>query len=123
MSRLGSNYGAYARVPICRACGSGFIPPAHGGACSERCVAYLVIASEPVLGGPMFGPHQSMLCRGCEMRFESPGLVLCPECYFKARPTPNFLRKGNSTGQDRAAIGADKFEPIKDRNPRSRCHW
>jgi hypothetical protein len=77
-----------------------------------------------VLGDPLFCQRDEPIkCWGCEVSFMSRGLRFCPECYFRARPAPNFPRKGNSTGQDRAAIGADKFEPISDRNPRSRCHW
>jgi hypothetical protein len=118
------------RVSICRACGGGFIPPAHGNCCSQRCVEYLAVASQPVLGDPMFGPQQPMLCRGgCGLRFESRGLVLCPECYFKARPAPTHECETATCGREAGvSIGtglapARTYEPIQDRNPRSRCHW
>jgi hypothetical protein len=123
MSRLGSNYDAYARVSLCRACGN-FVPPGYGGCCSVRCTHYLALAHQPVLGDPIFCQRdEDITCWGCQVRFRSSGLRYCPECYFQVRPDPNFPRRGNSTGQDRVAIGADKFEPINDRNPRTRCHW
>jgi len=106
------------RVSICRACGGGFIPPAHGNCCSERCAEYLAIASEPVLGDLMFGPHQAMLCRGgCGLRFDSRGITLCPDCFFKARPG------SNEAATPAAPRPVRNDGPIFERNPKSRCLW
>jgi hypothetical protein len=113
--RAGKQYGSYARVPLCRACGNPFVPPGFHGCCSERCVEYLAI--EPVLGDPMFGPHQSMLCRGCGLRFESRGLVLCPECYFRSR------QGSNEAATPAAPRLVRTYGPDSDRNPRTRCLW
>jgi hypothetical protein len=125
MSRLGSNYGAYARVPICRACGNPFVPPGFDGCCSVRCTEYLAIAGQPVLGEPIFCQRDEPIrCWGCEVSFMSRGLRVCPECYyFRARPTPDFEPARNSTGQVRERNFAPTSEPIIDRDPRSRCHW
>jgi hypothetical protein len=130
--KLGSNYGAYARIPLCPACGNPYIPPGYDGHCSVRCISYLAASRQPVLGSPMFGPHQSMLCRGgCGVRFDSRGLVLCVDCWDRSRPT----KAGSENAErDRVAGGDGKSEaltprpvrhdePIQDRNPRSRCHW
>jgi hypothetical protein len=126
--KLGSDYGAYARVLICKACGDGFIPPAHGNCCSERCGRYMEVARHPVLGDPLFGPQQNMLCRGgCGVRFESRGINLCPDCYFKDRAAvigPAEAHPGsNEVMTPVAPRPARHDEPIQERDPRSRCHW
>jgi hypothetical protein len=137
MSRLGSNYGEYARIPLCRGCGNPFVPPGVDGCCSVRCTQYLA-SRQPVLGDPLFGPQQSMLCRGgCGLRFDSRGLVLCVECWDRSRSNDRDL----ATFQDRKVDGLPTErvgkeaatpavprpvrhdEPINDRNPRTRCHW
>jgi hypothetical protein len=117
--RLGSNYDAYARVPLCRACGDPYVPPGLAGCCSVRCTQYLEVAREPVLGDPIYCQRDEPIkCWGCEVSFRSSGLRHCPECFFKARPglvtsevppvTPTPVRHD---------------EPIQDRDPRTRCHW
>ena len=131
MSRLGSNYGAYARVPLCRACGGLFVPPGFDGCCSVRCTEYLAIAAQPVLGDAMYCQRdEEITCRGCEMRFMSRGLRACPECYFarrislareiKARPGSTEA-VGVGVGTGLAPVRA--YGPIIDRNPHSRCLW
>jgi hypothetical protein len=115
MSRLGSNYDAYARVPLCSACGNPFVPPGYAGCCSARCVLYLEVARKPELGNPLFGPQQPMTCRGCGLRFEGRGLTLCPECWDRSR--------SNEAATPAAPRPVRHDEPIKDRNPRTRCHW
>jgi hypothetical protein len=121
MSRLGSNYHAYARVPICRACGNPFVPPGYDGCCSVRCVQYLEVARQPVLGDPIFCQRdEPVKCWGCEVSFMSRGVRFCPECYFKARPgSAEAVGVGVGTG----LAPVRTYGPIKDRNPRSRCHW
>jgi hypothetical protein len=70
--RAGKQYGAYARVPLCKACGGPFVPPGYDGCCSVRCTQYLEVASQPVLGDPMFCQRdEEIRCWGCEMRFRS----------------------------------------------------
>jgi hypothetical protein len=109
------------RVSICRACGGGFIPPAHGNCCSERCVHYLAIASVPVLGNPLFGPQQPMLCRGgCGLRFESRGIVLCVECWDRSRSSTEAVGVGVGPG---LAPPARHDGPIDRAPARSLCHW
>jgi hypothetical protein len=121
------------RVSICRACGGGFIPPAHGDCCSERCVHYLAVASVPVLGDPIFCQRDEPIkCWGCEVSFMSRGLRFCPECYFKARPAPMHGREPAAKPLETHAIGPGvgvgltptrHDEPI-DRPPaRSLCNW
>jgi hypothetical protein len=113
----GKQYGEYARIQICRACGNGYVPPGSGGCCSVRCVSYLEVARHPVLGDPLFGPQQSMLCRGCSLRFESRGINLCPDCFFKSRPG------SNEAVMPTAPRPVRTYGPDSDRDPRSRCHW
>jgi hypothetical protein len=146
MSRLGSNYDAYARFPICRACGNVFVPPGHGGCCSVRCVQYLEVARQPVLGDPVYCQRDEPIkCWGCEVSFMSRGLRYCPECYFKVRTAgigPAKARSGSipcaefsaDGGEAEVGVGvgvgtglapsARRDEPISDRDPRSKfCHW
>jgi hypothetical protein len=143
-TRWGSARTSGERVAICRACGGGFIPPAHGECCSERCVHYLAVASVPVLGDPLFCQRDEPIkCWGCEVSFTSRGIRFCPECYFRARPSPKVREVGvgltqtGSPGPDcnsRSEVTpevtpvtptpARHDEPISDRNPRSKfCHW
>jgi hypothetical protein len=50
----------------------------------------------------------------------SRGVRFCPECYFKARPgSAEAVGVGVGTG----LAPVRTYGPIKDRNPRSRCHW
>jgi hypothetical protein len=111
------------RVSICRACGGGFIPPAHGNCCSVRCCRYLEVAREPVLGDPLFGPQQSMLCRGgCGRRFDSRGINLCPACWERSRSDGSELPRSEEATAGCHATRHD--EPSIDRAPaRSLCHW
>jgi hypothetical protein len=128
--RAGKQYGAYARVPICRACGNPFVPPGFDGCCSVRCVQYLAVARQPVLGDPLFGPQQPMMCRGCGLRFESRGIVLCPDCWDRSRS--NEAEAGVGVGAGLAApevtpvtpTAVRHEAPISERDPRSKfCHW
>ena len=120
MSRLGSNYDAYARVPICHACGNPFVPPGYDGCCSVRCVQYLEVARQPVLGDPLFCQRDEPIkCWGCEVSLMSRGLRVCPECWDRSRSTEAEVGVGVGTG----LTPVRTYEPIKDRNPRSRCHW
>jgi len=130
MSQLGSDYGAYARVPLCRACGNPHVPPGVNGCCSQRCVDYLEVARQPVLGDPLFGPQQNMLCRGgCGVRFDSRGLVLCVDCYFRAHPPSECeivtkpLGHPYGRGAEVGLAPARTYGPTNDHNPRSRCFW
>jgi hypothetical protein len=125
MSRLGSNCDAYARIPLCRACGNPYVPPGAAGCCSVRCTHYLEVAREPVLGNPIFCQQDEPIrCWGCEVSFMSRGIRYCPECYFKTRPqavpevssVPDSYAPGTPT-----PVRHD--EPINDRNPRTRCQW
>jgi hypothetical protein len=138
----GKQYGAHARVPICRACGNPFVPPGYDRCCSVRCVQYLEVARQPVLGDPLFCQRDEPIkCWGCEVSFISRGIRYCPECWDRSRATEAV---GVGTGLapatracriDRVekssadnfchsrAIFVRTYEPIKDRNPRSRCHW
>jgi hypothetical protein len=75
------------------------------------------LAVVPVLGDPLFGPQQSMLCRKCELRFDSHGIVLCVDCWDRSRSTEAV---GVGTG---LAAPVRHDGPINDRNPRSRCIW
>jgi hypothetical protein len=114
----GKQYATFARVPLCKACGNPFVPPGYGGCCSIRCTQYMEVARNPVLGDPLFGPQQPMLCRGgCGLRFESRGINLCPDCYFKARPG------SNEAATPVAPRPVRTYGPDSDRNPRSRCLW
>jgi hypothetical protein len=129
--RAGKQYATFARVPLCRACGYPYVPPGvGGGCCSVRCTHYLETASHPVLGDPLFGPHQSMLCRGgCGLRFDSRGIVLCPECWDRSRSKAGSEisapdRVTGADGKSEAFTPARHDEPIRsDRDPRSRCFW
>jgi hypothetical protein len=122
--RLGSDYGAYARIQICRACGN-YVPPGHGGCCSIRCTQYLAVASQPELGNSIFCQRdEDITCWGCQLRFRSSGIRYCPECYFRARPgSAEAVGAGVGTGLAPKSADPRVFEPISDRNPRSRCHW
>jgi hypothetical protein len=120
------------RVSICRACSGGFIPPAHGNCCSERCVAYIAIASQPVLGNPIYCQRDEPIrCWGCEVGFRSSGLRYCPECYFKARPGSTRIEWRKDlpeteceTRLTSVAQPARHDEPTIDRAPaRTLCHW
>jgi hypothetical protein len=116
--RAGKQYAAYARIPLCRACGNPYVPPGYDGCCSVRCTQYLEVARHPVLGDPLFGPQQNMLCRGgCGVRFDSRGINLCPNCFFKSRPGSNEV----VTPAAPRPVRHD--EPIIERRPRSRCLW
>jgi hypothetical protein len=134
--RAGKQYGAYARVPICRACGNPFVRPRFNGCCSERCLHYLAIASVPALGDPLYCQRDEPIkCWTCEVSFMSRGLRVCPECYFKARGVAEAADANASpatvTGKD--AIGPEagtatparhEEGPINDHDPKSRfCHW
>jgi hypothetical protein len=130
MSRLGSDYGAYARVAICRACGGGFIPPAHGNCCSERCVAYLAAASQPELGNSIFCQRDEPIkCWGCEVRFRSSGLRYCPTCFFRAHLPSECETATKPLGHPYGCVTpaaprpVRTYEPIQERDHRSRCHW
>jgi hypothetical protein len=114
--RAGKQYATFARVPICSACGGSFVPPGFGGCCSVRCTQYLEVARHPVLGSPMFGPQQNMLCRGgCGVRFDSRGINLCVECWDQSRTT--------EVATPAAPRPARTYGPDSDRDPRSRCIW
>jgi hypothetical protein len=126
----GKQYGAYARVPICRACSNPFVPPGHDGCCSVRCVQYLEVARQPVLGDPIWCQRDEPIkCWGCEVSFMSRGLRICPECFFRARPGPGSIGGTGSTeaegetGVTVTPIPARHDEPINDRNPHTLCYW
>jgi hypothetical protein len=134
MSKLGSNYATFARIPLCRACGNPYVPPGFAGCCSVRCTQYLEVARHPVLGDPLFGPQQNMLCRGgCGVRFDSHGINLCPDCFFKDRAAvigPAEARPGSVTPEVTPVTPTPgpptpvrHDELIIERLPRSRCHW
>jgi hypothetical protein len=119
-AKWGSALTSGERVSICKACGGGFIPPSHGDCCSERCVYYLALASVPVLGDPLFCRRDEPIkCWSCELVFMSRGLVVCPECFCRAR-------SGSTEAEGETALAPDRraFEPIIDRKPpRTLCHW
>jgi hypothetical protein len=132
--RAGKQYGAYARVPLCRACGNTFAPPGYSGCCTTRCVQYLQAASQPVLGDPLFGPQQPMLCRGgCGLRFESRGINLCVDCWDRSRsvstgvtcvPTLRKFAQSPASTEAAPADPARHDDEAIDRAPaRSLCHW
>jgi hypothetical protein len=121
-TQWGSARTSGARIEICRACGGGFIPPAQGNCCSSRCVKYLEVAHQPVLGNPVYCQRdEPITCWGCQVSFRSSGLRYCPECW--ARPgsvTPEVTLVPPTPVAPRPAR---HDEPIIERNPRSRCYW
>jgi hypothetical protein len=118
--RAGKQYGAYARVPICRACGNPYVPPGDDGCCSVRCVRYLEVAHQPVLGNSLYCQRdEPITCWGCQLRFRSSGLRVCPECVGLLQfPTGVGC---NNRAEVTPVIRHDA--PISDRNPRSSCLW
>jgi hypothetical protein len=125
----GKQYGAYARVSICRACGDPFVPPGYDGCCSVRCVQYLEVAREPVLGDPIFCQRDEPIkCWSCEVSFMSRGLRYCPECWDRSKSNEAEagvgvdLAAGASVTQH-AVNGGKCNEPIIDRVPRSLYRW
>jgi hypothetical protein len=123
----GKQYGAYARVPLCRACGNPFVPPGYDGCCSVRCGQYLEVARQPVLGDPIFCQRdEPVKCWGCQVSFMSRGLRFCPECYFKARPGSIGPGVGVGLRPEVTPVTpapARHDEPTIERKPRTLCHW
>jgi hypothetical protein len=116
MSKLGSSYAAYARVSICAACGAGFIPPAHGNCCSQRCVEYIAIARAPVLGDKLYCQRDEPIrCWGCAVSFRSSGLRYCPDCWDRSRST--------EAATPAAPRPVRTYGPDSDRVPGTRCLW
>jgi hypothetical protein len=141
VSRLGSNYDAYARVPLCRACGNPFVPPGHGGCCSVRCTQYLEVARQPALGNSLYCQRDEPIkCWSCEVSFISRGIRYCPECWDRSRSIERKIALNANEAEVGGGVGVGLTQrgspdpdcnsrsarhdaPINDRNPRSRCLW